>query len=151
MGKATGQRCGAEINPLHFTWQRSKIRFLIQKNREEEKKMKWISLILVVMIAFVFGCGPTVLEGRKIDSGKFSQMTIGQTNKAKVEELFGKPAKTEMAPAGVEKYFYTYRETDPEWYTIESTQKQNFEVWFQNGVLQYYKLRSEGQAAVLKE
>jgi hypothetical protein len=151
MGKATGQRCGAEINPLHFTWQRSKIRFLIQKNREEEKKMKWISLILVVMIAFVFGCGPTVLEGRKIDSGKFSQMTIGQTNKAKVEELFGKPAKTEMAPAGVEKYFYTYRETDPEWYTIESTQKQNFEVWFQNGILQYYKLRSEGQAAVLKE
>jgi hypothetical protein len=113
--------------------------------------MKWISLILVVMVAFVFGCAPTVIEGKKIDSAKFSQMSIGQTNKAKVEELFGKPAKTEMVSPGVEKYIYTYREADPEWYTMESTQKQDFEVWFQNGVVQYYKLRSEGQEAVLKQ
>ena len=113
--------------------------------------MKWISLATVVMVAFVFGCAPTVIEGRKIDSGKLSQMSVGQTNKAKVEELFGKPAKVEMVSAGVEKYIYSYREADPEWYTIESTQKQNFEVWFQNGIVQYYKLRSEGQAAVLKQ
>ena len=113
--------------------------------------MKWISLILVVMVAFVFGCAPTVMEGRKIDSAKFSQMSIGQTNKAKVEELFGKPAKTEMVSPGVEKYIYTYREADPEWYTIDSTQKQDFEVWFQNGVVQYYKLRSEGAEAVLRQ
>lgn len=113
--------------------------------------MKWFSLILVVMIAFVFGCAPTVMEGRKIDSAKFSQMSVGQTNKAKVEELFGKPAKVEMVSPGVEKYIYSYREADPEWYTIASTQKQDFEVWFQDGILQYYKLRSEGQEAVLKQ
>ena len=113
--------------------------------------MKWISLILVVMVGFVFGCAPTVMEGRKIDSAKFSQITIGQTNKAKVEELFGKPAKTEKVSPDVEKYFYTYREADPEWYTIESTQKQDFEVWFQKGIVQYYKLRSQGQEAVLKQ
>jgi outer membrane protein assembly factor BamE (lipoprotein component of BamABCDE complex) len=113
--------------------------------------MKWVSLVLVVMVAFVFGCAPTVIEGRKVDSEKLSQMTIGQTSKAKVEELFGKPAKTEMVYPGVEKYIYIYREADPEWYTMESTQKQDFEVWFQNGIVQYYKLRSEGYAAVLKQ
>ncbi len=43
------------------------------------------------------------------------------------------------------------READPEWYTIESTSKQDFEVWFQNGIVQYYKLRSQGQEAVLKQ
>jgi len=30
-------------------------------------------------------------------------------------------------------------------------QNQNFEVWFQNGVLMYYKLRSEGREAVLTQ
>ena len=78
-------------------------------------------------------------------------MSVGQTNKAKVEQLFGKPAKVETVSPGVEKYIYTYRTTDPEWYTIDKTQKQEFEVWFQNGVLMYYKLRSEGREAVLKE
>ncbi len=103
------------------------------------------------MVAFVFGCAPTVIEGRKIDSAKLSQISVGQTGKAKVEEIFGKPARTETVSTGIEKYIYTYREADPEWYTIDSTQRQEFEVWFQNGVVQYYKLRSEGQEAVLKQ
>jgi len=113
--------------------------------------MKWVSLGLVVLLSFVFGCAPTVIEGRKVDSAKLKEMNVGQTNKAQVEKLFGKPARVETVSAGVEKYIYTYRTKDPEWYTIDKTQNQDFEVWFQNGALRYYKLRSEGREAVLKE
>jgi hypothetical protein len=113
--------------------------------------MKWISLVLVLLLAFAFGCAPTVIEGKKIDSAKLKEMNVGQSDKAKVEQLFGKPAKVETVSPGVEKYIYAYRTMDPEWYTIDKTQNQAFEVWFQNGVLMYYKLRSEGREAVLKE
>jgi len=113
--------------------------------------MKWISLGLILLLAFVFACAPVVMEGKKVDSAKLKEMSVGQTDKAKVEKLFGKPSKVETVSAGVEKYIYTYRTQDPEWYTIDKTQNQNFEVWFQNGVLMYYKLRSEGREAVLKE
>lgn len=113
--------------------------------------MKWISLGLVLLLAFVFACAPVVTEGKRVDSANLKKMSIGQTNKADVEKLFGKPAKVETVSAGVEKYIYTYRTKDPEWYTMDKTQNQDFEVWFQNGVLTYYKLRSEGREAILKE
>ncbi len=113
--------------------------------------MRWVSLGLIVLLAFAFGCAPTVLEGKKVDSENLKQLAVGQTNKAKVEQLFGKPAKVETASPGVEKYIYTYRVKDPEWYTIDKTQSQAFEVWFQNGTLVYYKLRTEGQEAILKQ
>lgn len=113
--------------------------------------MKWVSVVLMVMLAFVFSCAPKVIEGRKIDSEKLKQMNVGQSSKAKVEELFGKPSRVETVSAGVERFIYTYRTVDPEWYTIDKTQKQDFEVWFRNGILQYYKLHTEGQEVVLKE
>jgi outer membrane protein assembly factor BamE (lipoprotein component of BamABCDE complex) len=112
---------------------------------------KWIGLVLVLLLAVSFGCAPTVIEGKKVDSAKLKEMNIGKTNKAQVEQMFGKPAKVEMVSAGVEKYIYTYRAMDPEWYTMDKTQNQAFEVWFKDGVLQYYKLRTEGREAVLKE
>ena len=113
--------------------------------------MKWLSLVLVVLLAFSFACAPAVLEGKKIDSENLKPLTVGQSNKAKVEQLFGKPAKVETVSPGVEKYIYSYRAKDPEWYTIDKTQSQDFEVWFQNGTMVYYKLRTEGQEALLKQ
>jgi outer membrane protein assembly factor BamE (lipoprotein component of BamABCDE complex) len=113
--------------------------------------MKWLSLLLVVLLGFSFACAPTVLEGKKIDAENLKQLNVGQSDKAKVEQLFGKPAKVETVSPGVEKYIYTYRVKDPEWYTIDKTQGQAFEVWFQNGTLVYYKLRTEGQEAILKQ
>jgi len=41
--------------------------------------MKWISLGLILLLAFVFACAPTVLEGRKVDSAKLKEMSVGQT------------------------------------------------------------------------
>ena len=113
--------------------------------------MRWISLALVLLVGLSFACAPMVTEGRKIDSANLEKMSVGQTNKAKVEQLYGKPTRVETVVPGVEKYVYTYRTQDPEWYTIDKTQNQDFEVWFQDGVLIYYKLRSEGREAVLRE
>ena len=113
--------------------------------------MKWVSLGLVVLVALVFSCAPTVMEGRKVDSAKLKEMSVGQTNKAKVEQVFGKPVRVETVFPGVDKYTYNYRTTDPEWYTIDTVQKQEFEVWFQDGVLIYYKLRSEGLEPIFKQ
>ncbi|MCX5912239.1 MAG: outer membrane protein assembly factor BamE [Deltaproteobacteria bacterium] len=101
--------------------------------------MKWVSLGLVVLLAFVFSCAPTVMEGRKVDSAKLKEMSVGQTNKAQVEQVFGKPARVETVSPGIDKYTYNYRTTDPEW------------VWFQNGILMYYKLRSEGLEPIFKQ
>jgi hypothetical protein len=46
---------------------------------------------LVLLLAFIFGCAPTIIEGRKIDSAKLKQLMPGVANVQKVEELFGKP------------------------------------------------------------
>ena len=113
--------------------------------------MRWISLLLVSLLALSFACAPTVIEGKKVDSAKLKEMSVGLTNKADVEKAFGKPARMENVSPGVEKYIYNYRTTDPEWYTIDAVQKQEFEVWFQNGVLVYYKLRSEGVDPIFKQ
>jgi len=113
--------------------------------------MKWISLLLVSLLALSFACAPTVIEGKKVDSAKLKEMSPGLTSKAQVEQTFGKPARVETVSPGVDKYVYVYRTTDPEWYTIDTIQRQDFEVWFQNGVLMYYKLRSEGAEAILKQ
>ena len=113
--------------------------------------MRWIGLMLVLLLGLSFACAPTVIEGRKIESATLKEMSVGQTNKAKVEQLYGKPTRVETVVPGVEKYVYAYRTQDPEWYTIDKTQNQDFEVWFQDGVLIYYKLRSEGREAVLRE
>ncbi len=113
--------------------------------------MRWISFLLVSLLALSFACAPTVIEGRKVDSAKLKEMSVGKTDKAQVEKVFGKPARVETASPGVEKYIYNYRAADPEWYTIDAVQKQEFEVWFQNGLLVYYKLRSEGLEPIFKQ
>ena len=113
--------------------------------------MKWIRLLRGSLLALSCACAPTVIEGKKVDSAKLKEMSPGLTSKAQVEQTFGKPARVETVSPGVDKYIYAYRTTDPEWYTIDTIQRQDFEVWFQNGVLMYYKLRSEGAEAILKQ
>jgi outer membrane protein assembly factor BamE (lipoprotein component of BamABCDE complex) len=98
-----------------------------------------------------FACAPTVIEGKKVDSAKLKELQVGLSSKTQVEQTFGKPARVETASPGVDKYVYLYRTTDPEWYTIDAVQRQDFEVWFQNGVLMYYKLRSEGVEPIFKQ
>ena len=37
--------------------------------------MKWISLLLVSLLALSFACAPTVIEGKRVDSAKLKEMT----------------------------------------------------------------------------
>ncbi len=119
--------------------------------KKGELKMRYISLSLVLLLAFIFGCAPMIIEGRKIDSAKLKQLQIDVTKTNKVEELFGKPDKIEKLPSGEEMYVYQYDRKNPHWWTMDAVDKQKLEVVLKDGVVQTYKLRTEGKEAILKE
>jgi hypothetical protein len=106
---------------------------------------------LVLLLAFVFGCAPTLIEGRKIDSAKVKQLAPGVSNAQKVEEFFGKPDKIEKLPSGEEMYVYRYEIINPHWWTMDAVDKQKLEVVLQDGVVQTYKLRTQGKEAILQQ
>jgi len=112
--------------------------------------MRYISVILVLLLAFIFSCAPTMIEGRKIDSAKVKQLMPGVSNVQKVEALFGKPDKIDKLPTGEENYVYGYEVKNPHWWTMDAVNKQKLEVTLKDGVVQTYKLRTEGKEAILK-
>ena len=113
--------------------------------------MRYISMILVLLLAFVFGCAPTLIEGRKIDSLKVKQLAPGVSNAQQVEASFGKPDKIEKLPSGEEMYVYGYEVKNPHWWTMDAVNKQRLEVVLKNGIVQTYKLRTEGKEAILQQ
>jgi hypothetical protein len=113
--------------------------------------MRLTGLILMVLLAFTFSCAPMIIEGRKIDSTKLEQLIMGQTQVAKVEELFGKPDKVEKLPSGEENFLYFYKRENPHWWTVDKIDKQKLEIVIKEGVVQTYKFREEGKEAVLKQ
>ena len=115
------------------------------------KKLSVASAILVVLLVFMVGCAPTILEGRKIDEAKVKQIVPGKTDAPKVEEAFGKPDKIEKVSSGAENYIYQYRVADPHWWTIDQTGNQRLDVFIKNGKVQSYKFRQEGKEVFLKE
>jgi hypothetical protein len=92
-----------------------------------------------------------IIEGRKIDSAKLKQLQIDVTKTNKVEELFGKPDKVERLPSGEEMYVYQYDRKNPHWWTMDAVDKQKLEVVLKDGVVQTYKLRTEGKEAILQQ
>ena len=114
--------------------------------------MKWISLMLVSLLALSFACAPTVIEGKKVDSAKLKEMTVGLTSKAQVEQTFGKPARVETASPGVGKStsIITGRRIRS---GTRSTpfRGRNSKCGFNTACLMYYKLRSEGVEPIFKQ
>jgi outer membrane protein assembly factor BamE (lipoprotein component of BamABCDE complex) len=106
---------------------------------------------LVLLLAFIFGCAPTIIEGRKIDSAKLKQLMPGTSQTQKVEELFGKPDKVENLPTGEQMYVYGFELKNRHWWTTEEADKQKLEVTLKDGVVQTYKLRTEGKETILKQ
>lgn len=113
--------------------------------------MKFAGLVLMVLLVFTFSCAPMMIEGRKIDSTKLDQLIAGKTKVAKVEEIFGKPAKVEKMPSGEENYIYLYRRENPHWWTVDKVDRQKLEIVLKDGVVQTYKFREEGKEVVLKQ
>jgi len=113
--------------------------------------MRYISVTLVLLLAFIFGCAPTIIEGRKIDSAKLKQLMPGTSQTQKVEELFGKPDKVENLPTGEQMYVYGFELKNRHWWTTEEADNQKLEVTLKDGVVQTYKLRTEGKETILKQ
>lgn len=113
--------------------------------------MRLLIIVWVAVISFTLACAPTIIEGRKIDPVKVKQMQPGVTKVATVEELFGKPDKIENLPTGEEMYIYGYEIKNPHWWTVDEVNKQRLEVVLKDGVVQKYKLRTEGKEVVLKQ
>lgn len=113
--------------------------------------MRVFVIFLAAVFSFTLACAPTIIEGRKIDATKVKQMQPGVTKVAKVQELFGKPDKIEKLPTGEEMYVYGYEVRNPHWWTVDKVNKQRLEVVLKNGVVQKYKLRTEGKEAVLTQ
>ncbi len=113
--------------------------------------MRVVIIFLAAVLSLTLACAPTIIEGRKIDPAKVKQMQPGVTKVATVEELFGKPDKVENLPTGEQMYIYGYEVKNPLWWTIDEVEKQRLEVVLKNGIVQKYKLRTEGKEVVLKQ
>ncbi len=108
--------------------------------------MRYIGVALIVMLAFAFGCAPTVMEGKKIDAAKVSGLALDQT-KDQVVSAFGQPVKTEKV-AGGEKYIYHYYLKKPHWWTVDEVERQDMEVVFINNRVDSFKFKGTGRADV---
>jgi hypothetical protein len=101
--------------------------------------MKIASVVLVVLLAFAFGCGPAFVQGSKFDAGKRDQIVKNQTTSAELESALGKPFKVEKMGGGTEKYIYYYRtEEYVHWYTLDKALFQRLEVSLTGGVVTDY-------------
>ena len=100
--------------------------------------MRIASLVLVILLAFSFSCGPIFVEGTKFDTAKRDQIVKNRTTAAELEGLLGKPYKVEKAGAK-EKYIYYYKyEEYVHWYTLPKSSLQKLEVELTNGVVTEY-------------
>lgn len=113
--------------------------------------MRALIIALAAILSLTLACAPTIIEGRKIDPAKVKQMQIGVTKVTTVEELFGKPDKVEKLPTGKEMYVYSYERKNPHWWTMDAIDKQRLEIILKDGIVQSYKLRTEGKEVILKE
>jgi hypothetical protein len=113
--------------------------------------MRYMRVMLVLFVAFSFGCASAAIEGRKIDSAKLKQLAPGVSQAQKVEELFGKPDKVENLSTGEQMYFYGYAMKSSPWWTTEAVDNQRLEVTVKDGVVQNYRLRTAGKETILKE
>ena len=57
--------------------------------------MRIASLVLVILLAFTFSCGPIWWEGNKFDATKRDQIVKNRTTAQELESLLGKPYKVE--------------------------------------------------------
>ena len=108
--------------------------------------MKYAGLILVLLLVFAVGCGPSIVQGKRIEVSQRSELIKGQTTMEKAVEILGQPASKERLPAGGEKYVYQYyKEEYTHWYTPPRYERQRLEVFFQNGIVKDYVYNREAR------
>jgi hypothetical protein len=114
--------------------------------------MKWASLILMALLGLASSCGPTLIEGRKIDPSKLKEVIKGQTKSEVVVQNLGQPERIEKMPSGEEKYVYRYyKEEYTHWWTLPRYEKQEAEIVVNDGVVQDYRYSRELRDVVTDE
>jgi hypothetical protein len=108
--------------------------------------MKYAGLILVLLLVFTSGCGPTIVQGKRVEVSQRSDLIKGQTTVDKAVEILGQPASIEKLPTGGEKYVYQYyKEEFTHWWTLPRYERQRLEVFFKNGIVQDYVYTRESR------
>jgi hypothetical protein len=114
--------------------------------------MKWASLILMALLGFASSCGPTIIEGRKIDISGLKEVIKGQTTAEIVVQSLGRPERIEKMPSGEEKYVYRYyKEEYTHWWTLPRYERQDVEIVLNDGVVQDYRYSRELRDVVAEE
>jgi len=111
--------------------------------------MKYAGLILVLLLVFTSGCGPTIVQGKRVEVSQRSDLVKGQTTVDKAVKILGQPASIEKLPTGGEKYVYQYyKEEFTHWWTPPRYERQRLEVFFKNGIVQDYVYTRESRDMV---
>ena len=114
--------------------------------------MRFAGLISVLLLVFTVSCGPTIIEGKRIDAAKRNEVIKAQTKVERVVELFGKPAKIEKLPSGEEKYIYQYyMEEYTHWWTLPRLERQKLEIFIKDGVVQDYLYSRQSRDVITEE
>jgi hypothetical protein len=102
--------------------------------------MRFIGAIAILLLVFTVGCGPTIMEGKRIDATNRGDIIKGQTTAAEVVAILGQPAKIEKLPSGAEKYVYQYyKEEYTHWWTLPKSERQKMEVIIDKGIVHDYR------------
>jgi hypothetical protein len=132
--------------------ERSIMDALHRKVQERRRKMRFPILILMLLLVSTFGCGPTIVEGVRIDAAKRREVIKRQTKAERVVELFGKPAQVEKLPGGEEKYIYQYyKEEFTHWWTLPRIERQKLEITIKDGVVQDYLYSRQSRDIITEE
>jgi len=113
--------------------------------------MRYTTILLILLMAFTFGCGKTIIEGRQIDEGQVKNLMVTSTTADKVTQVFGKPDKVEQMPSGAEQYSYRYYYMNPHWWTINDVEEQNLKVMVKDNEVQSYNYKKTSSEKLTKE
>jgi hypothetical protein len=123
----------------------------IKSMKKEEKEMRYLTIILILVVGFTFSCAATVTKGRLVEKTQMDQLSLGETRVEKLTQIFGDPDKKETVKPGEEKYIYSYYRLIPHWWTKDEVQEQKLEVTVVDGVVAKYNLRGDAVAPITKE
>ena len=99
--------------------------------------MRYVSLVLVLLLAFAVGCAK--IEGKKIDGAKTKDILAPGTNESKVVAMFGEPQQKENLPNGETKYIYYYRESRGILWHADIKDQQRLEIFLKGNEVQRYR------------
>jgi hypothetical protein len=114
-----------------------KIKIGIKKAEKGDKKMRYVSLVLVLLLVLAVGC--TKIEGKKIDGAKTKDILAPGTNESKVVQMFGEPQQKESLANGETKYIYYYRESRGLLWHADAKDQQRLEVFLKGNEVQRYR------------